>query len=213
MRSANHDTSFPTGDEPQIRKISEHKSLPANSPDLAPTHPPRSTAPVACPLPPSDKGGGALVAKEPSKPGPGNKVKAGRFRILGDSAAKPATASTSVPGAKRVAAKATRRRVREPIPNMPVRKPSRRKQKVTLREAMREQGLDEQKLAATIAGTLDRLCSGGPEDSVSKCLVDVIKESVRVLDTPRNLDRTNYGDGAVTVELVHEVPRPERVKP
>ncbi len=80
---------------------------------------------------------------------------------------------------------------------------------VKMEEALREEGIDERKIAqgyASMHGTL-----GDSDDKGDlKLFFDVLKENARVLEPPRPPDRSGACDGPVTVILKHNVPRPAR---
>ena len=215
MRYAIHETSFPTEDKLRIGDEETRANPSETQPSSAPTHLPHPEAPGACPLPPFE-GEAILGIAEPEglveKRRGGKKSKRCKGRIAPGVLTGQGREQRSPPvgrsGKGRGKAKAKAR----PILNTPVRRPSRRSQRVTMKEAMREQGLDEQKVAATIAGTLDVLCNSVGDQGITKLLVDVLKDCARLLEPPKG-EHGGLGEGPVTVELVHDVPRPERTKP
>jgi hypothetical protein len=76
-------------------------------------------------------------------------------------------------------------------------------------EALREQGLDERAVAATFVHVLRKLTrKTDTTGSVEKLLVDVLKECSRHLGPS---ERAAATDSAVIVQLIHRVPRPERL--
>jgi hypothetical protein len=79
---------------------------------------------------------------------------------------------------------------------------------VKLAEALREQGIDERKIAEGYASLHDKLGQSDDKGDL-KLLVDVLEKNTRTLDPPRPPDR-NSGDSPVTVILKHCVPRPQR---
>jgi hypothetical protein len=96
--------------------------------------------------------------------------------------------------AREVAASTRRRRTRRKL--------------VQMEEALREEGIDERKVAKGYAGLHGTL--GNSEDKGDlKLFFDVLKENTRILEPPRPPDRSAC-DGPVTVILKHNVPRPAR---
>jgi hypothetical protein len=81
---------------------------------------------------------------------------------------------------------------------------------VRLGEAMRKYGLDEHTIAETYAGVVQTLRSKNEGDGIEKLLVDVLKECTRVLEPPAKSTDRSGGDTLVQVQLIHNVPRPER---
>ncbi len=79
---------------------------------------------------------------------------------------------------------------------------------VKLAEALREQGIDERKIAEGYASLHDKLGQSDDKGDL-KLLVDVLEKNTRTLDPPRSPDRGG-SDGPVTVILKHCVPRPQR---
>jgi len=85
----------------------------------------------------------------------------------------------------------------------PKRKRAHRK-KQRLGDAMRKCGLDSMKVAEKMNGLVDSLAYKGPE---AKLLFDALREASRALDEAR-VERP--GGSFVSVQLVHDVPRPLR---
>jgi hypothetical protein len=81
--------------------------------------------------------------------------------------------------------------------------------RIKLADAFRLAGLGEREVAETYAYVVDRLRNDPEHDSVPKLLVEVLKECLRVLEPPRAAERGS-ADAPVTVQLFHNVPRPER---
>ena len=77
---------------------------------------------------------------------------------------------------------------------------------------MRKYGLDEHTIAETYAGVVQTLRSKNEGDGIEKLLVDVLKECTRVLEPPAKSTDRSGGDTLVQVQLIHNVPRPERKK-
>jgi hypothetical protein len=81
--------------------------------------------------------------------------------------------------------------------------------KVGLAEALREEGIDERKIARGYANTHNRLGDSTDKGDI-KLFVDVLKENSRVLEPARPADRSSASDGPVTIVMRHNVPRPAR---
>jgi hypothetical protein len=77
-----------------------------------------------------------------------------------------------------------------------------------LGDAMRKRGLDEHAIAEGYVHVVQTLTARTDSTgNVDKLLVDVLKECSRHLAPP---ERTGPGDAPVFVQLIHNVPRPER---
>jgi hypothetical protein len=77
-----------------------------------------------------------------------------------------------------------------------------------IEEALRQEGIDESKVAQGYASLHEKL--GSSEDKGDlKLFFDVLKENSRVLEPPRPADRGGASEN-VTVVLRHNVPRPAR---
>ena len=76
---------------------------------------------------------------------------------------------------------------------------------------MRLAGLDEQAIAENYAGVVEKLTNARqqPNDGAEKLLVEVLKECTRVLEPPLRAGGA-APDAPVTVQLIHNVPRPRR---
>jgi hypothetical protein len=85
----------------------------------------------------------------------------------------------------------------------------RRRKRVRLGEAFRKAGLDEQTVAETYVGVVEKLREKSAGDTVQKLLVDVLKECSRVLEPPRSGSPSGIETPTI-VELHHNVPRPAR---
>ena len=85
----------------------------------------------------------------------------------------------------------------------------RRRKRVRLGEAFRKAGLDEQTVAETYVGVVEKLRVKSAADTVQKLLVDVLKECSRVLEPPRSGGPSGMEPPTI-VELHHNVPRPAR---
>lgn len=75
---------------------------------------------------------------------------------------------------------------------------------------MRKVGLDEHTIAETYAGVVQTLRTRNEGDGIEKLLVDVLKECTRVLEPPAKAADSSGGETLVQVQLIHNVPRPER---
>jgi hypothetical protein len=84
-----------------------------------------------------------------------------------------------------------------------------RLKKVGLAEALREEGIDERKIARGYAKTHNTLGDSTDKGDI-KLFVDVLKENSRTLEATRAPDRRGAGDGPVTIIMRHNVPRPAR---
>lgn len=79
--------------------------------------------------------------------------------------------------------------------------------RIRLRSAMRKAGLDEWKIAWLLNYKID--CFAEAETSSgNKLLLDYLKEASRHLD-PASA-RATAGQGSPEIEIVHDVPRPDR---
>jgi len=81
----------------------------------------------------------------------------------------------------------------------------RRRKRVRLSEAMRAQGIDEQMIAEAYAGVVINLRENEAGAGKEKVLLDVLKECTRAL-----ADKSGHIPEPVTVQLVHNIPRPVR---
>jgi hypothetical protein len=79
--------------------------------------------------------------------------------------------------------------------------------RIRLRSAMRRAGLDEWKVAWLLNYKIDRLAES-TKSSDNKLLLDYLKEAARHLD-PASA-RATTGQDTSTIEMVHNVPRPNR---
>lgn len=81
-------------------------------------------------------------------------------------------------------------------------------------DALRQAGMDETTVAEGYVSVVKKL--GGKNDkgdTVEKLFVDVLKECARHLDQPRpaaNAGTTPASDARVTINLIHNVARPQR---
>jgi hypothetical protein len=81
--------------------------------------------------------------------------------------------------------------------------------KVGLAEALREEGIDERKIAQGYANTHNKLGDSTDKGDI-KLFVDVLKENSRTLEAGRAPDRNGSGDTPITIVMRHNVPRPAR---
>ena len=81
--------------------------------------------------------------------------------------------------------------------------------KVGLAEALREEGIDERKIARGYANTHNKLGDSADKGDI-KLFVEVLKENTRTLEATRAPDRRGAGEGPVTIIMRHNVPRPAR---
>ena len=80
--------------------------------------------------------------------------------------------------------------------------------RIRLRSAMRAVGLDEWKIAWNLNAKVDQL-SASKYASDTKLLLDYLKEATRHLD-PASASANAASQEAAIVEVVHQVPRPDR---
>lgn len=81
---------------------------------------------------------------------------------------------------------------------------------IRLRAAMRKAGLDEWKIAWLLNYVIDRLAESN-KSSDRKLLLDYLKEAGRHLDSASA--RSTTGQEGPAIEVVHDVPRPDRSEP
>ncbi|MGC1633830.1 MAG: hypothetical protein WA744_00150 [Candidatus Acidiferrales bacterium] len=95
-----------------------------------------------------------------------------------------------------------------------IRRPEMRRRRVKLAEAMREIGLDEAAVAETLMEILMRrrksTLGNSPEIAADKFLLDVVKESVRILDGAKSAESEATEDVPTIFRLTHHIPRPVR---
>jgi hypothetical protein len=77
-----------------------------------------------------------------------------------------------------------------------------------IEEALRQEGIDESKIAQGYASLHEKLGDSADKGDL-KLFFDVLKENSRVLEPPRPADRGGASEN-VTVVLRHNVPRPAR---
>lgn len=91
------------------------------------------------------------------------------------------------------------------------KKPQRRRlrKRVPIGEALRKQGLDEHTVAESYANVVSRL-EKNPANvgSGDKLLIEILKECTRQIEATQPV-----GEGAIQVQLVHNVERPTRTQP
>ena len=83
-----------------------------------------------------------------------------------------------------------------------------RTKSLKIEEALRQEGIDESKVAQGYASLHEKLGDSADKGDL-KLFFDVLKENSRVLEPPRPADRGGASEN-VTVVLRHNVPRPER---
>jgi hypothetical protein len=82
---------------------------------------------------------------------------------------------------------------------------------MSIGEALRKQGIDEHVIASNYVHVVGDLTGNRPKaGTVQKLLVDVLKECSRQVEAARESERAARGDAPVIVQLVHDVPRPDR---
>ena len=79
--------------------------------------------------------------------------------------------------------------------------------RTSLRNAMRQQGIDEHKIAFVFNEQVDSLRKGD-EPQHKKLLLDYVKECVKIMDPAARAGAT--ADAPATILLNHQVPRPDR---
>ena len=80
---------------------------------------------------------------------------------------------------------------------------------IGLAKALREEGIDERKIARGYANTHNKLGDSADKGDI-KLFVEVLKENSRTLEATHAQDRRGAGDGPVTIIMRHNVPRPAR---
>ena len=80
---------------------------------------------------------------------------------------------------------------------------------IGLAEALREEGIDERKIARGYANTHNKLGDSAAKGDI-KLFVEVLKENSRTLEATRAPERRGASDGPVTIIMRHNVPRPAR---
>jgi hypothetical protein len=84
-----------------------------------------------------------------------------------------------------------------------------RNNNVGLAEALREEGIDERKIARGFA-TLHSKLSGSEDKGDLKLFFDVLKDNHRTLEPPTPSERSGIGDAPVTIIVKHNMARPAR---
>jgi hypothetical protein len=80
---------------------------------------------------------------------------------------------------------------------------------IGLAEALRQEGIDERKIAQGYATTHNKLGDSADKGDL-RLFVDVLKENSRTLEADRAPDRRGASDCPVTIIMRHNVPRPAR---
>ena len=83
-----------------------------------------------------------------------------------------------------------------------------RTKSLKIEEALRQEGIDESKVAQGYASLHEKLGDSADKGDL-KLFFDVLKENSRVLEPPRPAERGEASEN-VTVVLRHNVPRPAR---
>jgi hypothetical protein len=81
----------------------------------------------------------------------------------------------------------------------------RHRKRVQLSDAMRAQGIDERTIAEAFAEAVVNLRDTGKVEGKEKALVYVLKECTKAL-----IDRPKRGNEPISVQLIHNIPRPHR---
>jgi hypothetical protein len=96
------------------------------------------------------------------------------------------------------------------------RDPDSRKKRLKLAEAFRECGLDEAKVAALLHALGAKLSQNTEIGAVglanAKLLLDVLKESMHVLEPQKAAGISDSTDASQFIRLIHNVPRPVRTE-
>lgn len=87
--------------------------------------------------------------------------------------------------------------------------PHPQRHRTRLAEALRKQGIDEQRLAQVYADIMGRLQDKSEDRGVEKLLLDVLKECSRILEEENRSARPEQRSPSTTI-VVHNVPRPQR---
>lgn len=90
-----------------------------------------------------------------------------------------------------------------------VAKPAPQRHEVRLAEALRREGIDEQRLAEAYADIIEQLICKSEVHGVEKLLIDVLKECSRLLEKESAPAKSEPRSGS-TMIVVHNVPRPQR---
>jgi hypothetical protein len=88
-------------------------------------------------------------------------------------------------------------------------KPVSQRHEIRLADALRREGIDEQRLAEAYADIVERLICKSEEHGVEKLLIDVLKECARLLEKGGTAAKKDSRSGS-TMIVVHNVPRPQR---
>lgn len=89
---------------------------------------------------------------------------------------------------------------KDPLPPAP-------RARTSLRNAMRQQGIDEHKIALVFNEQVDSLRKGD-EPQQKKLLLDYVKECVKIIDPAARAGAA--AENPTTILLNHQVPRPNR---
>ncbi|MGA8022463.1 MAG: hypothetical protein WCC18_03290 [Candidatus Acidiferrales bacterium] len=108
-----------------------------------------------------------------------------------------------------------RKKCEAPVDLPPIiRNPEMRRRRLNLAEAIREIGLDEAAVAETLMEILMRRrkppTNNSPDIAADKFLLDVVKESIRILDRAESAESEAAEDVPTIFRLTHHIPRPVR---
>lgn len=137
----------------------------------------------------------------PSKSSSKTKPRGGA-RHAGKRAADAPSPSAQKSGASDAPPKRPKRKRPPPQPKSP-------QQRLKVPEAMRLHGMDEEQFAKQMRGFINKLSK---QSGSSKLFLDGLKEWGRHLVPDRSADRV-LSETPVTVQLVHQIPRPVREAP
>jgi len=133
--------------------------------------------------------------------------------FLGEEAKLSSKASTNA--AQKPTENRSRKKSATPEDPPPIiRRPELRQRRVKLAEAMREMGFDEATVAETLLEILMRRrkppTDNSPGIAADKFLLDVVKESVRILDGTKSAVSEMSEEVPTIFRLTHHIPRPVR---
>ncbi|MFZ0582983.1 MAG: hypothetical protein WAN72_01020 [Candidatus Acidiferrales bacterium] len=133
--------------------------------------------------------------------------------FLGDEAKLSLKASTNA--TQKLAESRRRKKFAAPVELPPIiRNPEMRQRRLKLAEAAREIGLDEATVAETLLEILMRRrkppTDNSPDIAADKFLLDVVKESVRILDGAKSAASETAEELPTIFRLTHHIPRPVR---
>jgi hypothetical protein len=97
-----------------------------------------------------------------------------------------------------------------PSATLTLPKRPRRRKRMSVDDALRKEGMGEREYAASLGRFVAKVEG---KDKELKLMLDGIKEWGRHFQAKRASDSSDSSDGPVIVQLVHNVPRPERPSP